>query len=473
MHRSFRPIVTTVAACALGLIQGTAAFADTLGEALTDAYTNSGLIEQNRAVLRAADEDVAQAVAALRPVVDFTVTAARNYGRSGQFNALGGFVEQGSVNQTLSVQIAAQATLYAGGANRMGVELAKESVLATRSALVSVEQQVLLRAVQAFMEVRRTTETVALRQNNVRVISEELRAARDRFNVGEVTRTDVALAEARLAGAESALAGAIGQRAIAIEEYRAAIGEAPGSITAPAILPGLPTDVEAAKAIALRMHPDIDQAQRQVRVGDLGVDIATAALGPNVTGSVSYGETENLDNESFSDGGTVSLRATVPIYSGGRTPSQIRTAMAQRDQARSGLHLARIGVEQAVSNAYAQLRVARATLEATRAQVEAATVAFQGVREEATLGARTTLDVLDAEQELLNARASLVSAEVDETIAAYAVLSAIGQLTARDLGLPVQQYDPEAYYNMVRNAPAVASPQGLELDRVLRALNRD
>jgi outer membrane protein len=447
--------------------------AETLGEALTGAYMTSGLIEQNRAVLRAADEDVAQSVAALRPVVTWTTTASRNYGTSRQSGIFGGLSETNTIDETFSIQLVAQATLYAGGANRLALEAAKASVLAARAGLTSVEQQVLFRGMSAFMEMRRATEDVALRQNNVRVIGEELRAARDRFEVGEVTRTDVALAEARLASAQSALAAAQGALAIATEEYRAAVGRAPVGLQPPAALPALPPAVDDAKAIALRNHPDIERAQRQVQAGDLSVRIATAALGPNVTMRGTIGRTESFQDETFSRGGTVSLNAEIPLYRGGQLASLVRSARAQADQARANLHLVRIAVEQAVGDAYSQLRVARATTEAAQAEVAAATVAFRGVREEATLGARTTLDVLDAEQELLNARARLVSAQVDETIAAYAVLSAMGRLTARDLELPVPDYDPAAYYDMVRNAPLAVSPQGRDLDRVLRALGKE
>lgn len=466
-------IKRAVIGAALAMVSLSAAQAETLGEALTGAYMSSGLIEQNRAVLRAADEDVAQAVAALRPVVSWTTTASRRYGTNGSFNAFGALVESDARNQTFSIEIAAQATLYAGGANLLGIEAAKQSVLATRSSLIGVEQDVLLQGVSAFMEMRRAIENVALRENNVRVIGEELRAARDRFEVGEVTRTDVALAEARLASAQSDLAAAQGSLAIATEAYIAAVGRAPVNPVAPTSLPSLPAGEAGAKAIALRNHPDIISAQHQVAAADLSVRIAEAALGPNVTLRGTYGRTENFDDDSFTRGGTVSLTTSIPLYQGGQLASLVRDARASRDQSRAGLHLTRIAVEQSVGNAYAQLRVAQATTEAVRAEVAAATVAFRGVREEATLGARTTLDVLDAEQELLDARARQVSAQVDETIAAYAVLASIGQLTASDLRLPVPDYDPAAYYNMVKDAPAAISKQGLELDRVLRALGKE
>lgn len=444
--------------------------AESLADALSGAYTHSGLLEQNRAVLRAADEDVAQAVAALRPVVNWFGDVTRSFGTSASFNT--GFRTVGSVSNTASIGILAEITLYDGGANRLGVDVAKESVLATRAALLSVEQQVLFRATQAFMEVRRSTEIVAISRNNVRVITKELRAARDRFEVGDITRTDVALAEARLAAAKSNLAAAEGQYHAAVEEYRAAVGRRPGALVAPAKLPRLPGDVAKAKAVALRQHPDMIRIQHLVTANELGIAVAEAAMKPTVSLRGTLSATENFDTTAFSRGGSLSVEAGGPIYQGGRLSSLVRQAMARRDEARGNLHVVRHNIQQNVGNAYVQLSVARASRAASESQVRAATVAFRGVREEATLGTRTTLDVLDAEQELLDARANLISAQVDETIAAYAVLASLGELTASALHLNVPQYDPAEYYNLVKTAPT-KSRQGDQLDRVLRALGKE
>ncbi|KUF10426.1 transporter [Pseudoponticoccus marisrubri] len=448
--------------------------AETLGQSLTSAYEHSGLIEQNRAVLRAADEGVAQAVAALRPVISWSGNVRRQFGRTGTISAVTGqLVTRGSATNDASINLIARLVLFNGGRNKLQIDAAKETVLATRSDLVAIEQQVLLRAVFAFMEVRRAIETVSLRQNNIRVIRQEVRAARDRFEVGEVTRTDVALAEARLSQAQSALAAAEGALVSAREEYRAVVGRYPGGLVPPGTLPRLPASVDAAKAQAVRMHPDMLAARHRVAAAELGVLIAEGAKKPTVSLQGQYGVTESFDDRTFSRGGSISLNAEGPIYQGGGLASAVREAMANRDQARAGLHVLRFQLEQNVGDAYVQLRVARASRDSFREQVRAATVAFQGVREEAKLGARTTLDVLDAEQELLDARASLISAQVDETRAAYQVLATIGQLTADKLQLRVPQYDPAAYYNLVKDAPAGLSKQGRELDRVLRALGKD
>lgn len=480
LGRIGRTTMRGAAVAVMALFAGTGAQAESLAQALASAYKHSGLLEQNRAVLRAADEDVAQAMAQLRPVIGWSADVRRNFGRSGAFvttptlvGATTSFREGTNISHEANLALVAELTLYAGGSNKLTLDAAKETVLATRAGLVSVEQQVLLRAVNAFMEVRRALEIVGLRQNNRRVIRQEVRAAKDRFEVGEVTRTDVALAEARLSAAQSSLAAAEGQLQIAFEEYRAAVGHKPGKLSAPARLPTLPGTTDAATAKALRFHPDMLQVQHQVTASELGVLIAKAAAKPTVTLRGQYGLQESLDDKSYSRGGNVTLGATGPIYSGGQLASAVRGSIARRDQVRAGLHQVQHQLQQNVGNAYAQLAVARASRNASEQQVRAATVAFRGVREEAKLGARTTLDVLDAEQELLDARAALISAQVDETIAAYTVLATTGQLTSDALKLNVPRYDPAEYYNLVKKAPAGLSKQGRDLDRVLRALGKE
>jgi outer membrane protein len=463
-------LLAGAATALLSLSSGTAAWAETLAEALTHAYMHSGLLEQNRATLRAADEDVAQAFAELRPVLSWAGGVQRSYGIS-RSTLMPSYT--GAANNTANISLSLQQVIYAGGRNRMAIAVAKEAVLATRATLVSVEQQVLYDAVSAFMEIRRSAETVALRQNNIRVIRQELRAARDRFDVGEVTRTDVALAEARLAEAEAAFAAAQGNLVIAGEAYLAAVGRKPGNLQSPAGSPRIPATVEEAQALALRQHPSLISAQHDVTAREISIDIAKAAKKPTVTASAGYEITENFDTIDSSRGGTLRIGASGPIYSGGALDSAVRQAVAQRDASRANLHVVSHTVRQNVGNAYAQLRVARATVQSFEQQVRAAQVAFRGVREEAALGARTTLDVLDAEQELLDARASLISAQVDETIAEYLVLGTIGSLTAEALRLDVPRFDPSAYYSMVKSAPIARSKQGQELDRVLRALGKD
>ncbi|MCL3880870.1 TolC family outer membrane protein [Marivita sp. GX14005] len=450
---------------------GTAALAETLADAMIGAYKTSGLLEQNRAVLRAADEDVAQAVASLRPVFNWSADATRQFGTSRSASTRNEIVP--TVSNTISGSLIGELTLYDGGQNRLAIRTAKEAVLGTRQQLESVEQQVLFSAVEAFMEVRRALENVALRQNNVRLITQQLRAAQERFEVGEVTRTDTSLAEARLAAARSQLAAAQGALTIAREEYLAVVGRLPGDLQPPRTLPNLPNTIETAKAIAVRLHPQIKSVQHQVAAAELNILRAEAAMKPSVRLAGRLTVTEGIDSERFTRGGSIGVEAGGPIYQGGRLSSLVRQAMANRDAARGSLHQTIDQIAQNVGVAYSQLRIARASIEATEKQVRAATVAFRGIREEAALGARTTLDVLDAEQELLDARSARISAQVDETIAAYRVLQALGQLTTEELSLNVPQYDPAAYYNLVKDAPSHLSNEGKQLDRVLKALGKD
>ncbi|WP_076363665.1 TolC family outer membrane protein [Phaeovulum vinaykumarii] len=438
----------------------TTASAESLADALVAAYKHSNLLDQNRAVLRAADEDVAQAVADLRPVLQWAANWSRTY--IDNFNSTG--IDRGTTSAELS--LTAQMTLWDFGRTRASIDIAKETVLATREALRDIEQQVLLGAVSAYTQVRAAVENVSINENSVRVIGEELRAAQDRFDVGEVTRTDVALAEARLAAARATLAAARGELAAAREAYKAATGSYPGRLAAFPRPPKLPRSLDEARAIAQRSHPAILQAQRMVTVAELGIGAAAAERRPELTGTVQLSH----DNAS-ADTSYVGLELRQTIYAGGKLSSAHRKAIANRDKARASLLQAGVSVGENVANMWSQIGTIQAQIRATDQQIRAAQVAFRGVKEEATLGARTTLDVLDAEQDLLDARAARIDAEANLQVAIYSLLSSMGLLTAEHLNLGIPTYDPAAYYNAVRNAP-VTSVQGESLDRVLRAIGR-
>ncbi|MFZ3581847.1 TolC family outer membrane protein [Loktanella sp. DJP18] len=452
---TLRRILRQGAAILCLTLSATALSAETIAQALADAYDGSGLLAQNRAVLRAADEDVAQATSRLLPVISWAASADNQSPRTPGSDAITG-----------SLSLSASLTIYDGGANQLAIAAQKALVLGTRESLRDVEQQVLLRTVQAYMSVRSTAEFISLRQNNLRVLNQELRAAQDRFDVGEVTRTDVALAQASVASAQSLLTAAQGDARQAAAEFAAAIGREPGDLVDVSPAPVSTSEAEAV-ALALRNHPAVLQAQYAVSANELAIARAKAAYRPQASVNAQLG----MDFDG-NVGRTVGVSIGGPIYSGGAIPSTVRQAMAQRDQARAVLHLASVEVRQQVANAYAALQVARASLQSTDEQVRAARVAFEGIREEATLGARTTLDVLNAEQTLLNARANVITAQEAEVNASYAVLAATGLLTATHLNLAVQQYDPAAYYNLVKDAPAALSEQGQALDRVLRAIGQ-
>lgn len=448
-----KSLFVMIAAAAVGM--SAPARAETLADALTLAYNNSGLLDQNRALLRAADEDVAQAVAATLPVISWAASATTTEPRA-----------TGSDLIQATARIAAELTLYDSGSNKMAIEAQKEIVLGTRESLRDVEQTVLLNAVSAYMQVRAEAEFVSLRQSNVRVISQELSAAKERFDVGEITRTDVALAEARLASARSLLAAAQGSYSRASESYVAAVGRKPGTLQ-PAQPAPVSQSLAEAKAFAVRNHPSLKEIQHSVSAAELSIRIGEAAMNPTVslTGQLGIDQDGNVGRQ-------VGVEVGGPIYAGGRLSSNVRQLMARRDATRAGLHVASMTIEQQVGNAFSFLEAARASRGASAQQIDASRVAFQGVREEATLGARTTIDVLNAEQELLTAQANLIAAQADEVVASYQVLSTMGLLTATHLKLPVQQYDPSAYYNLVKDAPTVTSDQGQALDRVLKAIGQ-
>jgi outer membrane protein len=431
--------------------------AQSLSEALASAYNNSGLLEQNRALLRAADENVAQSVAATLPIINWSLSASRTRTTS----------PVTVTTDAANARIAGSLTLYDFGASDLAVEAQKEIVLSTRQSLRGVEQDVLLRAVQAYTNVLSAKEFVQLRENNVRLITQEFRAAQDRFEVGEVTRTDVSLAEARLASARSLLASAQGDLAIASAEFNAAIGQMPTSprTVGPAPVSGT---LGEAQAFAVRNHPAILESQHSVAAAELSVRRAEASSRPSVSLDGFVGVDQD-GNES----GQIGINIGGPIYTGGLLASQVRQFGANRDAARSRLLVVTQAVQQQVANAWAQLQVARAVREASDQQISAAQVAFDGVREEAQLDARTTLDVLNAEQELLDARVGLIAAQANEVVASYSLLAAMGLLTADHLNLAVQQYDPSEYYNLVKTPPLPMSEQGRALDRVLEAIGQD
>ena len=428
---------------------------ETLSDSLATAYRTSGLIDQNRAVLRAADEDVALALSALRPVISY---------------ALGADYTTPSISDefSLTASVTGSLLLYDFGRSDLGVDVAKESVLATRAALVDIENTILLNTATAYFDVRRAEAFVGLRENNVRLLVEQLRAARDRFEVGEVTRTDVSQAEARVAAARSALAADQGGLAQSRELFKSIVGRFPGQLQAPPRAPSIPDTIGGARGQAQRNNPQLLQVQHQVKAAELAVEQARREIYPSLNATGSFAIDDDAEDRT-----SLGLTLSGPIYQGGAIASGQRRAQALRDQARAQLYTTGLLVDQQVGNAYANLGVAIASIDASNRQVAAAQLALEGIQEELQLGARTTLDVLDQEQELLDAQTALVSAQADRQIAIYQVLDSIGLLTAENLGLNVPIYDPATYYNAVKDGPTYnVSPEGKRLDRVLKAIGR-
>lgn len=435
--------------------------AETLGDALVAAYRNSNLLEQNRALLRATDEDVQQAIGALLPVVTFAAGFTTN--------------SAGSPHYRLSAGLTASVPVLDFGRGALAIDQARAAVMATRSALLGIEQSVLLQSVQAYMSLFSSVQRLELQNNNVNVISEQLRAARERFELGDSTRTDVALAEARLAAARSSLAAAEGDVAIAREQFNLVIGRYPqGGLRAPPALPQLPPSLVAAQDLARRNHPAVAQAQHQVTAADIAARIAERQRMGTVTATLGaearHTRSDSLFGPTTTNSAdlTASLNYSAQLFNGGRTDSARRQAVARADAQRAALHQSVAVIQQNVAANWARLQIARASLLAADQQIAAAQSAYEAVRAEAELGSRTPLDVLDAEQSLLDARASRIVAGANLQIAAYALLESTGQMTVTSLGLGIATYDVEAYSSSLPHQPQRApSPQGAALDRIL------
>jgi len=431
--------------------------ADTLADALATAYRNSNLLEQNRALLRASDEDVVQANAAIGPVVNFVAAALANSDNAPDYR--------------ISVALQASMTLYDFGRGRLNIDATREQVLSARAGLIAVEQNVLFDAAQAYLTLFNEMQSRELQRNSVSVISEQLRSASERFELGDSTRTDVAIAEARLAGARSALAAADGNVAMARESYNLIVGRYPRGVSQPPRLPRLPASLEAAQDLARRHHPAITQVQHQVTAAEIVAEIAGQQRYGTVTGSVTAEARRQglVTGDSSSSDITAQMRYSVPLYGGGRLLSVERQAVARGQAQRAGLHQTVGVVHQAVASNWSQLRVARAQLAAGDLQIEASRSAYDAVRAEVDLGSRTTLDLLNAEQELLDARSARILASTGVQIAAYALLNSMGQMTVGTLGLGIPTYDVEAYSAGLRDGGQAGadSEQGRSLDRIL------
>ncbi|MFN7224584.1 MAG: TolC family outer membrane protein [Paracoccaceae bacterium] len=449
--------VFAAAVMAVSILAAPVAQAETLTDAFIAAYRNSNLLDKQAATLRAADEDVAQAMSTLRPVIDYAL--ASGYSRS-QRTANGPFAD--GVRTTFD--LTASIVLFDFGRRALRIEIARESVLATRELLRNVEQDVLFAAVQSYVDVQVKGQILSLRDSNVRLVTQELRAAQDRFDVGEITRTDVSIAEARLAAARAGYASAEGDLMIAREAFKAATGAYPRNLSRLPKSPSLPKSMEAARSVALKGHPSILGAQRRVTINDLAVELQKAGFKPTLSARANVG-IDDVGVESQTFGLSLNQR----IYSGGNQASLLRQSIAERDGARADLSQAGVVIAQAVGNAWAGLEIANAQVQAGDRQIRAAQTAFNGVREEASLGARTTLDVLNAEQELLDARVTRIEAEAQRYIGVYRLLQTMGLLSVEHLQLGIPTYDPAGYYNAVKNAP-VHSAQGKKLDRILEKL---
>mgnify|MGYP000616020305 FL=1 len=417
--------------------------ATTLADALVIAYQTNPQIISQQAFLRATDESAVSARANLLPTLKQTLSANRSAGLNmpSQSRDPHG---QWTLNTPMTMQ------LFDSGADRFTLESARMGILAGRQALLQIEQSILLSTVSTFVDVRRDQQLVRLAQSNVKVLREQLSAAKNRFEVGEVTLTDVAQAEARLSAALSQLESNRGQLAQSENAYTAIVGIAPNKLRKPPTAPKLPGTLAKAEAIAIKKHPRIIQAQFNAKAAELTKKSTLKKRAPQIDGSIGYAMGKNFGgNELSTDDMTATITGTINLYQGGRLNSNVRRDIALHQQSLSNVQQSGFVTRQSLRNAWANWQSASASIKSNRQQVRAAQVAFDGVREEAKLGARTTLDALNAEQELLNARFQLVNAERNQYVAQYQVLSEMGLLTAQHLNLGVPIYNPDVNFQAV------------------------
>jgi outer membrane protein len=425
------------------------AHAESLTDALAAAYQSNPALQAQRAQLRATDEQVPQALSGWRPAIQ----AQGTYGAVRDDTTLNAPAASAVTHsRPLTATVTLSQNLFRGGQTVNATEQAESSVLAGRAGLTSAEQSILLNAVQAYMNVIRDEGVVGLNRNNVEVLKRQLEATRDRFRVGELTRTDVAQSEARLSGARTSLTQAEAQLTASRAAYAKVIGQAPGTLERPGAVANLPQSEEEAREIAVRANPDLIAARKSEEASRAAIKVAKGTLLPSFDVQASYQyardpSTTIRDNEETALIGVL----TVPLYQSGVEYSRVRQAKELNSQSRMQIAAVQRGVDEAVQNAWELLRSARANIISSQEQVKASEIALEGVKQEEQVGSQTTLDVLNAEQELLNARVSLVSAERDEAVAEYSLLAATGQLTAKNLQLPVKYYDPVKNYEEVRD----------------------
>ena len=435
-----------IAAVTLLMLPAAPVSGETLEEALAAAYADNPALEAARAALRATDERVPQALSAWRPTVEMSGTAAS---QAFQTNSRGADRRQHRDPRSLSFSVTQR--LFRGGRTWAATREAEDSVLAQRARLTATEQNVLLSAVRAYVDVVRDQAVLAFNRNNEQVLTRQLEATQDRFRVGEVTRTDVSQAESRLAQATADRIEAQGDLVTSRAVYRNVIGRAPGNLEGPRAPMDLPVSEAQAMEQSLTHDPDVRAAEYDTRAAAHNVDevrgelLPSLSLGGSANVSLDFGG-ENTRTESYQ----ATLSLDVPLYQRGSVHSRLRQAKQLAGQSRLLVDQARRDAIEAVSEAWEDLETARAQITAFEAAIQAAAVALEGVQREAEVGSRTVLDVLDAEQELLDARVDLVRAQRDEIVAAYQLKASVGGLTARDLRLPVTLYDPVVHYDEVR-----------------------
>ncbi|MBR0950785.1 TolC family outer membrane protein [Bradyrhizobium canariense] len=451
----------------LALAGPTPALADTIEAALVRAYQNNPQLNAQRAQARSTDENVPQALSGYRPKVNVTLGTGYQY-QDIQATQKGATIHGNNPLSTLPLQpnsasLTVNQTLYNGNQTANRTRAAESQVSGSREALRVLEQTVLLQAATSYMDYLRDAATLEVQRSNVRVLEQTLKQTRDRFNVGEVTRTDVAQSEAQLAAGKTQALTAESNLTTTRANFRRIIGNEPTNLA-----PGSPVDrflpatLASAVGLSLVENPNVTASMFGIDVNYLQVKINEGALLPTVSlqaaVSTSYQQTLNVFRTNTA---SAIATASIPIYQGGAEYSLIRQSKENLAQQRLNLETTRDQTRANVVQAWGQLEAGKAQVKSAQAQVAASEIALNGVREEAKAGQRTTLDVLNAQQALVNARVALVTAQHDRVVASYSVLNAVGRLAPQVLGLATTVYDPSVHYQQVRDSwSGVRTPDG-------------
>ncbi len=432
-----------MAGLAAALIFASPVSAATLVDAMSWAYTNNPQLNAARAALRATDEDVPRARSGYRPSVFANADAGIDYSDSSSSGS--------STSYPRGIGVTIEQPLFLGFRTKNSVKAAETAVLAGRESLRSTEQDVLLDAVAAFMDVAQAQAIVSLRSQNLDFLREQVRASNDRLNVGEGTRTDVAQTNARLSLGVSDYSAAVATLAAANATYQMVVGRAPDTIGAVKSVDGLiPRTLDAALSLGHINHPAIIAANYNIDIASFNVKVIEGEFLPRVTleGDVSH---RDGSQQGATDSASIVGRFSVPIYQAGEPDARARQAKETLSQRRIEHDLARDQVRQAVVATWSSLEAAKAQISAADDQVSAQQLVLSGVTEERNVGQRTTLDVLDSQQDLIEARVSQVTARRNRVVAAYSVLAAVGNLGAAKLRLAVQLYNPKEHHRQVRD----------------------
>ncbi|MEQ3745925.1 MAG: TolC family outer membrane protein [Henriciella sp.] len=437
-HRSL------MAAMAAFALSGTAS-AETLADAIQTAYLNNPQLEAQRKQTANAEEQLAQAKSQRKP----QISANASYGYE-SVESTRPFSTNLGDRPVSTAQLQASLPLYTGGRIKAGINQARAGIGIANAQLEGASQDLILQVITAYVDVLRDRETVSIRENSVELLREQVRASRDRFEVGEVTRTDVAQSEARLEGARAGLAGAEAQLEGTLALYFFLVGADAGDLVPAPIAPLLPPTIEEAMEVAFERSPDIQASVFNERAASEGVKVAYGALKPSISLVTSATQQETYENGFRDTNVSATAQATIPLFQGGLVRSQVRSAKLQRDQARLRTDNVERQIRAQVAQAWYGHVASLKSIEASERQVEAAEIAYEGAKEELAVGVRTTLDVLDQEQQLLDARLTLIRSERDAYVAVHQLLRSMGSLDLQRLNLSVQVYDPGEYGDKVK-----------------------